>query len=191
MINMKQLAIIFFIFCGVFQEANAFFPFDTSVEEPGKPGVPRFYKSKIGKSTCSAYFPVENPQFDITYSEDKSVVTTWDSLIGTHSFAMIHVQLSEPFTDSLERQNVLVSYLDFLKTNFNVTGSAGYGFGHTLSSDPQTQGLIDFWQDDEGTEYSVKAWVNANFITIYFVYGKGEYEYYTVKDLFFNGLRYE
>ncbi|MCE3294960.1 MAG: hypothetical protein K0R65_674 [Crocinitomicaceae bacterium] len=155
-----------------------------------KPAVPRFSKHKIGSSTVSAYFPVDPPVFDESYSQDSSVVITSESLVGDHSFALVHVDFRDKVTDSLDREALLISYLDYLQQSFAISGSVGYGKGHTLKSNPQAQGIIDFWQDLDENEYSVKGWITESSISVFMVYGPGEYPYPVAKELFFEGVRY-
>lgn len=155
-----------------------------------KPPVPRFTKHLIGSSTSSAYFPAENPIFEETMSEDLSVIITTETIIGEHSFSLIHVDLKEMVTDSIDRENLLVSYLDYLQQNYAIADAAGYGKGHTLEKYPQAQGIIDFWRDLDNNEYSVKGWITEDHITVFLVYGKEEYPYPTAKEMYFNGIRY-
>lgn len=152
--------------------------------------IPRFSKSEIGKSGAYAYFPNPNPEIDVTYSEDSSQVYTYEERIGEHNFALIHVKISIPLEDSLTEIQTLLSYLDFLKEQFSVTQSAGYGMGHTLEDSPETQGLIDYWEDADGLQYAIKAWVNKNYITVFLIYGQDEYPIYNVQQMYFNGIRY-
>lgn len=156
-----------------------------------KPPIPHFTKHLIGSSTSSAYFPTGNPVFEENMSEDMSVIITSETMIGEHSFYLIHVDLKEKVADSIDRENLLVSYLDYLQQSFAIAEAAGYGKGHTLENYPKAQGIIDFWYDLDGNEYSVKGWITEEHITVFLVYGVGEYPYPTAKELFFNGIRYD
>lgn len=155
------------------------------------PKVPRFSKHKIGTSNCSAYFPIENPTFDESKSADSSNVITFETLVENHYFGIIHVDLHEEILDSMLREELLVNYLDFLQDNFSIIGSAGYGKGHFLEKYPQAQGIIDYWEDVEGTNYAVKAWITPKYVTIFMIYGTGDYPIFNVKEMFFNGVRYD
>ncbi len=152
--------------------------------------VPRFTKSKIGNSDCYAYFPTQNPIINVSYSEDSSAIYTYEEYIGNHTFSLIQVDFSEAINDSLEQQTILISYLEYLKQQFDIAQYAGYGYGHSLESNPKTHGVIDYWEDSNKTQFAVKAWANSKHITVFFIFGKEEYPYLTVSDLFFDGIRY-
>lgn len=179
------MRLLFFIF--LFSCPFLFF----SQKEENKKTIPRFTKMNIGTSNCLAYFPADKPIFELAYSQDSSKITTTEIQIDAHYFSLIHVDIKNAITDSLEQEQLLVNYLDFLRDNFSIVQSAGYGKGHTLSTYPKAHGMIDFWKDVEGNEYSVKGWVTKNTVSIFMVYGTGEYPIYNVKELFFNGLRFE
>ncbi|MGV3630411.1 MAG: hypothetical protein ACO1O6_04370 [Bacteroidota bacterium] len=155
-----------------------------------KPTVPRFSKHQIGSSACSAYFPEEAPLFEESYSQDSSVVITSETIIDDHSFDLIHVDFREKITDSLDRENILVSYLDYLQQSFSIAESAGYGKGHSLEKYPKAQGIIDFWRDLDDNEYSVKGWITEDHITVFVIHGKGQYPYPAAQEMYFNGIRY-
>ncbi len=155
-----------------------------------KPPVPRFNKHLIGSSKVSAYFPEESPIFEESYSPDSSIVITYESQLADHSFALVQVDFREQVTDSIDRENLLVMYLDYLKDNFGVIEAAGYGKGHRLESYPQVQGVIDYWRDMDGNDYSIKGWITSEHLTVFMLYGTGEYPYPTAQEMYFNGIRY-
>lgn len=160
-------------------------------QEETKSIVPRFTKSKIGSSSTFAYFPTEKPLFEEAMSPDSSNVITTEIQVGEYYFSIVHIDLHQAVEDSLSREELLVGYLDFLKDNFSIQGFAGYGKGHTLSSNSKAQGIIDFWKDVNGVEYSVKGWITPKTISIFMIYGASTYESQSIKELYFNSLRFE
>jgi hypothetical protein len=155
-----------------------------------KEPIPRFVKTKILNSSSYAYLPNANAEINVSYSEDSSAIYTYEELIGNFTFSFIHVDFMHEINDSLEQQQVLVSYLEYLKTQLEIEGSAGYGYGHTLESQPNTQGIIDYWMGKENTKYALKAWTNSKHITIFFLYGTEEYPYFNAQQMYFDGIRY-
>lgn len=150
--------------------------------------VPRFSKSLIGDNGCYAYMPTsETVVFELDYSEDSSKVYTGgvkaaDSL----NYEVILVELkSETATE--DQEDLLISYLDYLKTAFNVTKSAGYGKGHTSEKNPAAKGIIDFWEDEDGIKYDIKGWIDNKRIAVMIIYGATEVNY-NVGQLFKNGI---
>ena len=103
---------------------------------------------------------------------------------------MITVKLSEP-VDADGTEDLMIGYLDFLKSQFEVKESAGYGKGHTMESWPKAKGVIDYWKDSAGLEYKVKAWADGNYLAVLLVYGAKEYPNINVQEIFLNGFRFK
>lgn len=150
--------------------------------------VPRFSKSFIGDNGCYAYMPTaETVVFELDYSEDSSKVYTGgvkasDSL----NYEVILVELkSETATE--DQEDLLISYLDYLKTAFNVTKNVGYGKGHTSEKNPKAKGIIDYWEDADGLKYEIKGWVDNKRIAVMIIYGANEVNY-NVGQLFKDGI---
>lgn len=126
-------------------------------------------KSPIGHSGCQAYFfcdvNVEN-----SFSEDSSIVYT-NACTGKDSleYGLICVQLKEKISDIQVAENVMISYLDYLKTSFSITKSTGYGKGHTLKNYPAAHGVIDYWSDNKDQDWKVKGWTDGQFIAVLYV----------------------
>ena len=154
--------------------------------------APRFVKQPIENSGCYAYFPEDvEMAFDLSYSPDSSKVYTGDFLSGDFHYSIILVQLKDlVMEDAVEKEEMLVSYLDYLQESFSIVGAAGYGKGHTMESNPVAVGMIDYWEDNEGDQWSVKAWADGSTMAIMFIYGATEYPSYGAGQLFLNGFRF-
>lgn len=153
--------------------------------------VPRLAKYTVGTTGCAVYLPSDPGEFEMSLSEDDSQIFTGESKHGDHFFAVIVVQLSEPIGDAEEdKYDMMTAYLDFLQEQFSVTGAAGYGKGHTLESAPKAVGVIDYWEDAEGTQYAIKSWCDGNFLSVLLLYGPEDYPIYNVQDMFLNGFRF-
>lgn len=173
--------------------AFLFLPFLLAAQTEATVKVPRLSKTAIGESGCSAYFPEGMPDFELTKSEDGSDVYTGEVEVdGGYLFSCITVKFGEPFTDSSpeEMEELLISYMEFLQTNFEITDAAGVGKGHTLESDPDARGVIDYWDDDEGIHFAVKGWVNQKALGIMLIYGKGEYPHFNLQQMYLDGFRF-
>lgn len=154
--------------------------------------VPRFAKYSVGESGCSLYLPGDPGEFEMTYSEDGSAVYTGEVTHGDFNFAVICVQFKEDISGESDEAQVelLTGYMDFLQGQFGVTGSAGYGKGHTLEDYPDAKGVIDYWEDAEGLQYAVKGWVDDHFIAVLLLYGEKEYPYFNAQQMFLDGFRF-
>jgi hypothetical protein len=149
--------------------------------------VPRFSKVELGAG-MKAYFP-SKPEVERTLSADSSHVYTCEVAWKEFFFSTIAVKFSQSLTDE-DLELLAESYLDFLKGQFGVTGSAGYGRGHTLESNPKAKGIIDYWEDGDKNQYSVKAWVDPNCMGVMILYGPKEFPNFNVAQLFLNGFRF-
>ena len=153
--------------------------------------VPRFAKYAIGESGMFCYLPADPGGFELTLSEDGSAVYTGEVTHNDFNFAVIAINFKEPATGTNEeREELLISYLDFLQTQLGIQESAGYGKGHTLDSDESVIGVLDYWADDEGNDWVIKGWINEGHMAVMCLYGKGEYPYYSVQDMFLHGIRF-
>lgn len=161
-------------------------------EKPAeKPPVPRFEKQAIGACGCAVYAPpglvVEAP----TKSQDGADVWTAVAHHGGYEFGVVAVKFAEPFAEADPLEDLLVSYMDFLKSQLGITGAAGVGRGHTLESNPAAKGVIDYWTDAEGDSWAVKGWVDPKRLAVLYIAGKGEYPYFTAQQLYLDGFRFE
>lgn len=156
---------------------------------------PRFNKTAIRNSGCFAYLPkgITETKFDLTYSPDSSVVYSAEIESGGFKYGVILVKLNSTSESSSkeEKEHLLISYLDFLKVNFEVQKSAGYGKGHTLSSEPEALGVIDYWEDKDGFKWAVKGWASNDKIAVMLVSGKQDYPDVNVLNLFLDGIRFK
>lgn len=152
--------------------------------------VPRFEKFPMGESGCYAYFPGD-PAFELSWSEDSSQVYTGEVVTDSFNYFGICVKLSESIGDNQREQlNLLETYLDYLQDAFGVTGSAGYGEGHTLEDYPAASGVIDYWEDVDGNSWAIKGWVNSQYLIVLGIYGEAEYPYFEAQQMYLNGVRF-
>jgi hypothetical protein len=146
-------------------------------------------KYQIEQTGCYCYLPADPGKFDEQHSDDGQLMYTKEVYVNDVTFGIIAVFLNESFAASSadDLKSLLVSYMDFLKQQFEITGAAGYGYGHTMDSNPKAQGIIDFWEDKDGKEYAVKGWIDNNALAFLYVKGK-ELPNYNVQSLFLNGF---
>lgn len=182
--NYRSLALVFLLsgLCSTFSQAQS----DSSFV------APKFVKMYIGDSGSSAYFPNDDTlSVTMELSEDSSKVYTAEVPSGNFHYGIILVEFNNFTIDTKEdREQILVSYLDYLKQTFSIVSSAGYGLGHTLARDESVEGVIDFWLDEDGDEWSINGWVRPDGLAVMFIYGPEEYPNYSLSKFFFNGLEF-
>ena len=150
---------------------------------------PRLQKFSIAESGFQAYLPSYPENLELTWSEDSSRVWSGEVEAGGQRFGLICVSLADPLEEDIQL-DVLESYLDYLQEAFPVVESAGYGFGHTLESNPGVKGILDYWDDSEGYSWTIKGWVNANYLAVLYIGGGEEEPNVNGANLFLNGIRF-
>lgn len=154
--------------------------------------APRFTKTAIGESGCYAYMPPGEIEFSLEYSPDSSKVYSGEIYVDGYSYAVIAVKFNEAtvLETAEEKNDMLVSYLDFLKESFSITESAGYGMGHTLEKFPDAVGAIDYWLDVDGDVWEIKGWADSNTLGIMMIYGPTDYPNFNAQQLYLDGFRF-
>jgi|GEM_PF-3335867 len=152
--------------------------------------VPRFDKVPVGKAGFEAYVPRGFPAFTASQSEDGALVETAEFGHDGITFALIGVKFSEAMDFDVDNEEVLVGYLDHLKTAFDVKEAVGYGRGHRLESAPDAKGVIDYWETTEGEQIAVKGWITRHQIAVYTIWTKSELPPRGVMTMFFDGARF-
>lgn len=130
-------------------------------------------KYPISNSGCSLYIYCE-PKFTVEKSTDASLVYTGECVKDEISYGVVCVKLLNPVSDLTMAEDLIISYLDYLKENFNITKAAGYGKGHRLNNDENTRGILDYWEDKDKDKWKIKAWTDGKFIGFMYAYSKKE-----------------
>jgi hypothetical protein len=130
-------------------------------------------KYPISNSGCSVYSYCD-AIFKMELSDDSSKVYTGECINGDVSYGVICVKLLTPVTDLTMAEDLLISYMDYLKSSFDVKKATGYGKGHRLNNNENTRGIIDYWEDADLDKWKVKAWTDGKFIGFMFAYSKKE-----------------
>lgn len=145
-------------------------------------------KVPVGKSGCSVYTFCET-KFDESKSQDSSVVYTGECTKEEVTYGVICVKLLTPPENISAAEDLLIAYLDYLKTSFSVTKAAGYGKGHHLNKNENTRGILDYWEDSEKNNWKVKAWTDGKYIGVMYAYSLKELPE-TKINIFLEGLRF-
>lgn len=143
-------------------------------------------KYPIGNSGCSFYTFCDPGTISVEKSPDGSDVYTAECNNSDVSYGVICVKLKDEIKDLKESEDVLISYLDYLKNAMKITGSAGHGKGHRLKNSESTRGVIDYWKDKD-SNWKIKGWTNGRFIVVLYAYSKGDLNE-TKTNVFLDGL---
>lgn len=148
-----------------------------------------FKKYEISTSGCTVYMYCAPGRFDETYSEDSSKVYTAECNMDGLNYGIICVKLLIPSESISEAEDMLISYLDYLKVNFDIKSAVGYGRGNRLNNREDTRGVVDYWKDGDNNNWKVKAWTNGKIIGVLYAYSSKELPE-TKIDAFLNSLRF-
>lgn len=171
--------------------------FSVKSQETREYSIPKMEKNEIMKSGTAAYFPkIAASDFESTYTEnlslspDSAKVYIASTNFEDFDFTVILVQFNGlTMNTPEEKENLLISYLDYLQQTLEITGAAGYGKGHTSSYNPTALGIIDYWTDGVET-IAVKGWIVENQLAVMMLSGKNEYPYFNIQEMFLNGIRF-
>lgn len=147
-------------------------------------------KYPISNSGCAAYFFCDPGVIDMSFSPDSSVIYTSECSPDSTVYGFICVKLKETVEAGAVAEELMINYLNYLKTILQVKASAGYGKGHKMESNVNVRGVIDFWRDEKNNEWKIKGWTDGKIITMMYVYEKGKLEYQPKQDVFLNGFRF-
>ena len=152
--------------------------------------TPRFTKFDVMKTGAAAYFPAE-PEFEMTLSEDKSEVYTAEVKVGDFTYGSIIVKFKEPLGDDTDDwDSLVISYMRFLNEGvFELESETAPGFGHTLDSNPSARGVLQYGEDEDGIQYTIKGWVDGQFMAVMYVSYMEEMNI-NFQNLFLDGFRF-
>jgi hypothetical protein len=148
-------------------------------------------KYPIGNSGCSFYTFCDPGIFDASYSNDSSLVYTGvcasaDSL----TYGVICVKLKQPINSGKETEDLMIAYLGFLKSAFEIVSSTGYGKGHSMDKKPEATGIVDYWQDKAGGNLKVKCWSDGKYIAVMYAYANGKMNETPKVNVFLDSFRF-
>lgn len=130
-------------------------------------------KYPISNSGCSLYSYCDL-KYEIKKSEDSSLVYTGECIVAEVTYGVICVKLLTTLTELTLAEDLLIAYLDYLKSNFDIKKAAGYGKGPRLNNNENTRGIIDYWEDADLNTWKIKAWTDGIYIGVLYAYSKKE-----------------
>jgi hypothetical protein len=152
--------------------------------------IPRFSKYSVKETGAFVYMPAE-PNWTIELSEDQSKVYSTQVQSGTTFYGVIVVELAEQLPDDTQVwENLLSSYMVFLHDEvFQLLSDLDLGYGHKLECCPSAIGILEYGEDVEGIQYSIKGWVNRKYIAVLWMADEEEPNI-NYQQLFLNGFRF-
>jgi hypothetical protein len=130
-------------------------------------------KYPISNSACSLYSYCES-KYDVDYSDDSSKVYTGECSSGDVTYGVICIKLLHPVEDLTAAEEMMISYVDYLKVSFDIKSAVGYGKGHRLGNNENTRGILDYWEDKDKDKWKIKSWTDGKYIGFLYAYSKKE-----------------
>jgi hypothetical protein len=130
-------------------------------------------KVPVSNSRCFIYTYC-GFNFEKEYSEDSSEVYVSECVKDEVSYGVICVKLLQPAADLEKAEEMLIDYLNYLKTSFSISKAVGYGRGHHLNKNENTRGVLDYWEDAEKNNWKIKGWTDRKFIGVLYGYSAKE-----------------
>ncbi len=147
----------------------------------------RLSKYAIGNSGCAVYMFCDPGEFKLSLSDDSSKVYTSECTSEGVVYGAICVKLMVANTDLSSAEDLVVAYLDYLKTSFEIKESVGYGRGNQLNNNEKTKGVIDYWKGSDNQKWKIKGWTNGSYIGVLYAHSKTELP--AKIDVFLNSFR--
>ena len=149
-------------------------------------------KYEIGQSGCSAYFRTAPDSVGTSQMEDGSIIYTTSAFCDNITYGIVLIKFKTTIGIDKQKQiEIAESYCEILKGMLNMTNCAGYGTGHEHSKNTAAQGIIDYCDDASGNECKIKAWVDADYTALMYVFfpkTNEENNNYNLQELFLNGF---
>ncbi|RNA61641.1 hypothetical protein D1631_06715 [Chryseobacterium nematophagum] len=148
--------------------------------------VPKFMKYSVSDSGASLYIPGE-PKWEKSLSEDQSDVYTTEVNFNNVTYGAVVVKFASPLTNV---EYVLAGYLKHLNENFFLlTKASDIGKGHSLEKYPDAKGILEYGENANGENYTIKCWGTTKMFAILYIRSTSEVNY-NYQEMYFKGFRF-
>jgi len=131
-------------------------------------------KYPIDKSGCAVYMYCDPGKFEFSLSPDSAKVWAGECIVDSVYYDVICVKMKQKIKEIGDAESVLVEYMEYLKSSFQVVSSSGYGKGNRLKGKENTRGIVDYWKDKDDNNMKVKGWTDGKFIAVNIVISRKE-----------------
>ncbi|MCG9910139.1 MAG: hypothetical protein MH137_02460 [Flavobacteriales bacterium] len=149
-------------------------------------------KQMIANTGCSVSLPEIVEPWEITFSDDGSAMYIGEWAEEGLAYHLIAVEFLEPLTGTQisEREELFISYLDYLKEFIGVTSASDTQTGLKNPSSAASAGIREKWQTAEGEEILLCGWVNEYHLAVLYVVYTGSPEEHKNIELFLNSFEF-
>ena len=148
-----------------------------------------FRRRFISNTGCSLKMPGETFRLDKTFSDTGEAVYMGDQAKGKATYGFILAKLNDKSADIKDAEHLLYDFLEGLLQPLSIEYTTGLSTGHRNKYCKNATGMIDYWQDDLGSDWKVKGWTNGSYMAVLYVKNFTEENILEV-DEFLNGFRF-
>lgn len=148
-----------------------------------------FRRRFISNTGCSLKMPGETFRLDKTFSETGDAIYMGDQVKGKATYGFILAKLDDKITEIKEAEHLLYDFLEGLLHPLSIEYTTGLSAGLHNKHCKSAVGMVDYWQDDLGSDWKVKGWTNGNYMAVLYVKNFTEENILEV-DAFLNGFRF-
>lgn len=132
----------------------------------------RYKNYPVGSTGFSALFPADPGAPEVTLNNSELEEYTMEVSSNGKRYGMQLVLLGTNFLNSEKEtlESLLVSYMQLLKLSYDVTSGIGYIREQKHPSNPDANGILDFWEDERHAQWAVKGWVDKNALVVMYVH---------------------
>ncbi|MCG3167935.1 MAG: hypothetical protein POELPBGB_03735 [Bacteroidia bacterium] len=132
----------------------------------------QFKNYPIANTGYSALFPADPGPPYVTLNNSELEEYTMEVSSNGKRYGMQLVLLGTNFMNSEKEtlESLLVSYMQLLKLSYDVTSGIGYIREQKHPSNPDANGILDFWEDERHAQWAVKGWVDKNALVVLYVH---------------------
>jgi len=126
----------------------------------------------VDKTDYSALFPANPGKAEVSLSDNELEVFSLEVEFNADRYGLVMVLLQDKFTNSDKEtlENLLISYMEFMKLANDITSSIGYIKGQVNASNTNATGIQDFWEDESGAQWAVRGWIDNNVLAVLFIH---------------------
>jgi len=131
-------------------------------------------KYDISNSGCSIHMFCQPARFDKEIALDSSTAYFARCTKNEITYGLVCIKLHQEVNNLNLAQTEMLSYLEYLKVEFEIITAKGYEKGFKLKDRADTRGVLDYWSDNKNNNWKMKAYTDGKFIAILYAFSRKE-----------------
>ncbi len=134
--------------------------------------TPQFKTYQVDNTGYFALFPANPGIAEVTMSDNELKAYSLEVEYASEHYGLVLILLEDKFAQSDREtlQNLLISYMEFMKMSYDISSSIGYIKGQVNITNPTAMGIQDFWEDQNGLQWAVRGWVTNEALAVLYVH---------------------